>query len=50
MCIEDVEDLSSDHSSLLLTTVSATVVIRRDQEVTFANKYNDWDRFRYKLD
>lgn len=44
---EDIEDLSSDHSPVLLTVSSA--VIKKAPKTSLTNKTTDWEAFREKI-
>jgi hypothetical protein len=48
MDVENVEDLTSDHTPLLLT-ISSTVTKKR-KRVTLTNKCTNWETFRDELD
>jgi hypothetical protein len=45
---EEIEDLTSDHTPVLMT-VSITVR-RKKRKSTLTNKYTDWNMFHDKLD
>lgn len=46
--VEGIEDLTSDHTPVLMTL--STLVIKKKRKLNLTNKYTDWESFREKLD